>query len=399
MSIVRKGLQIAACAGLVLGLVYGRGSAAQQADNPAHPASMKVGGMATVKLERKAAHTGARPEFTSLTVLPGRGMNLFKITAWVPGKGEVNVLAGPSLEEAARIMNNGPEDAYGVKSFSGGGAFLVPYPNRIRGKLTADGKDIVTFWHGKQLTLPAIWKGKKNPAAELHAMHGLILNRKVDSLKVEKTADGETVTGVIHAGDFGGHWLSKTDLTIKIALRADSVESTITAKNVGTEEEPMSIGWHPYFAIPSGDRTQARLHVPAEKLAEVNNYDDVFPTGRLLDVAGTKYDFRAASGVPLGNIFLDDNFSTLERTHGEVVVSLSDPAAHYGIHVEGLSPEIRTVQVYAPPEKAFAAIEEQFNFADPFSKVWNGMDTGMVTLKPGESTTWKVRLELFTPSR
>lgn len=39
--------------------------------------------------------------------------------------------------------------------------------------------------------------------------------------------------------------------------------------------------------------------------------------------------------------------------------------------------------------------EEQFNFADPFSKVWNGMDTGMVTLRPGQSVTWNARLELL----
>jgi hypothetical protein len=27
------------------------------------------------------------------------------------------------------------------------------------------------------------------------------------------------------------------------------------------------------------------------------------------------------------------------------------------------------------------------------------MDTGMVTLRPGQSVTWKVRLELFTPEK
>ena len=65
----------------------------------------------------------------------------------------------------------------------------------------------------------------------------------------------------------------------------------------------------------------------------------------------------------------------------------------------GESPEIKTVQVYAPtdPGKNFVAIEEQFNFGDPFGKEWHGMDTGMVTLKPGASVTWKVKLELFTP--
>jgi hypothetical protein len=69
------------------------------------------------------------------------------------------------------------------------------------------------------------------------------------------------------------------------------------------------------------------------------------------------------------------------------------------MRIRGLSPELKTVQVYAPPDKAFAAIEEQFNFADPFSSVWKGMDTGMVTLRPGQSVTWKVRLELFTPDK
>jgi galactose mutarotase-like enzyme len=82
----------------------------------------------------------------------------------------------------------------------------------------------------------------------------------------------------------------------------------------------MAIGWHPYFAIPSGDRQQARLHIPASDMAEVNNYDDVFPTDNLIPLKGTKYDFTQPDGKPLGDIFLDDNFSHLTRSDGEVVV-------------------------------------------------------------------------------
>jgi len=118
-----------------------------------------------------------------------------------------------------------------------------------------------------------------------------------------------------------------------------------------------------------------------------------------LPVAGTKYDFSAPAGNPLGDIFLDDNFADLDRNAGKVDVTLTDPASAYGIRIQGLSKEIRTVQVYAPPTKAFVAIEEQFNFADPLSKVWKGMDTGMKTLQPNEAVTWKVRLELFMPGR
>ncbi|HVW76344.1 MAG TPA: aldose 1-epimerase [Alloacidobacterium sp.] len=372
-------------------------AAPPQQESAAQPAAVtQIGGADVVQLKRTATSNGAKPEFLSATVLPGRGMNLFQITANIPGKGEVQVLASPSLEEAASKLNGGPLDVNGNASFSFGGAFLVPYPNRIRGKLSADGKTITTEWNGKTLTLPANWAGKK-PGAEKHAMHGLILASKVDDVKTENTSDGQTVTGVIHAGNFGGYWPSQTDLNFTISLAGDAVEATITAKNVGNEDEPMAIGWHPYFNIPSGDREKALLHIPADKLATVNNYDDVFPTGKLIPVKGTKYDFNAPDGMPLKDMFLDDNFSTLKRTNGAVEVSLTDPAANYGIHIEGESPEIKTVQVYAPPEKNFVAIEEQFNFGDPWGKEWKGMDTGMVTLKPGQSVTWKCKLALFTP--
>jgi aldose 1-epimerase len=79
-------------------------------------------------------------------------------------------------------------------------------------------------------------------------------------------------------------------------------------------------------------------------------------------------------------------------------VNLTDPASNYGVRILGLSPEIKTIQVYSPPTKSFAAIEQQFNFADPFGKEWHGKDTGMVTLKPGKSVEWHVRLELFQPN-
>ena len=371
------------------------GPGTQQKDSSS---ALTVGGQQIVRLERKSNPGARNPEFVTATILPGRGMNLFQITAYMPGKGTVDVFASPSLQDAERILDGENPDEHGVKSFTFGGAFIAPYPNRIRGKVSADHKTITTNWHGKRLTLPAVWKGK-NPDAELHAIHGLILDHKTDDVAVKTTPDGQTVTGTIHAGDFGGYWFSKTDLNFTIALKASSLDATITSKNVGSEPEPMGIGWHPYFAIPSRDRKQARLQIPASQMSEVNNYDDVFPTGKLVNVKGTEYNFSSPSGKALDELFLDDNFSRLSRTDGEVVVDLIDPASNYGIHIRGLSPEIKTVQVYAPPDKAFAAIEEQFNFADPFSPIWKGMDTGMITLEPGKSVTWKVRLELFVPSR
>ncbi len=368
---------------------------AAPAASPAASGNPQVGGQDVVVLNRKATDPN-KPEFLSATIFPGRGMNLFQITANLPGKGVISVFASPSVADAAAKLNGGPQDPGGTASTSFGGGFLVPYPNRILGPISPDGKTIAATWHGQTIQLPADWSGK-NPGAPKHSIHGLILNAKTDGVKVSDTADGQTVTGTIPAANFNGPWFGKTDLDFTIALAGDSVTATITAKNVGDTPEPMAIGWHPYFAIPSGDRKQAKLHIPADKLALVNNYDDVFPTGKLQPVKSTKYDYTAPDGVALGDNFLDDNFSNIHRTDGMVDVTVTDPASHYGIHVEGLSPEIKTVQVYAPPAKPFVAVEEQFNFGDPFGQEWKGMDTGMVTLAPGKSVTWKVRLALFTP--
>jgi galactose mutarotase-like enzyme len=354
----------------------------------------EIGGEKIVTLTRTPTGT-AKPEFTSVTLAPGRGMELLQITANFPGKGNVDVLASPDLAGAKKILDV-DDDANGDLAYRLGAAFLVPYPNRIRGKLSADGKTLTTEWEGHSITLPANNIGTK-PGAERHAMHGLILKSKAEEVSVENVPGGEEVSGVINAGDFGGHWLSKTQLVITIRLTAEAVDATIVARNVGSESEPMALGWHPYLNLPSGDRGQARVRIPASKLAEVDGYDNVFPTGKLLPVEGTRYDLRAAGGTPLGTNMFDDNWSHIDWENHAATVQVIDPAAHYGVDLEGLSPEIKTIQMYAPPTKQFVAVEHQYNFADPFGKEWGSMDTGMVTLKPGQSTKWHVRLHVFVP--
>jgi len=360
--------------------------------NSSAQSNVEIGGQKIVTISRATSST-TRPEFTSLTVMPGRGMEVLQITANFPGRGSVNVLASPDVAGAKKMLDQ-EDDANGDLSYRLGSAFLVPYPNRIRGKLSADGKTLTTEWEGHTLTLPANNIGTK-PGAERHAMHGLILKSKTDDVTVKTIPGGKAVTGVIHAGDFGGHWLSKTDLDFTISLTADAVDAVVVAHNVGTEAEPMAIGWHPYFNFPSGNRTQARLQIPASMLTQVDNYDNVFPTGKILTVSG-QYDLR--EGQALGKNFYDDNWSHLDWKNGVVTVNITDPAAHYGVRIEGVSPQIKTIQAYAPPALNFVAVEDQYNFADPFDKkIWGSMDTGMVTLKPGQSTKWHVRLKVFVP--
>lgn len=357
-----------------------------------------IGGEPVVTLKRPPSKNHDKPQFLEATIAPGRGMNTLQIKAYLPGKGEVDLLDTPSLPETKQLLDEG-DDEFGNKNFSVGAAILLPFPNRITGKLSPDGKTIATDIAGKTVSLPANWRGKK-PGAEILAMHGLILSAKFQDVHVHSGPEESSVSGTLHAGDFGGHWLSQTDVHVQTVLKDSAVEFSVTAKNVGHEPAPIGIAFHPWYRLLSGKREQIQLHLPADERVLVNNYDDVVPTGKVEAVKGTPFDFTAPGGAALGTLFMDDFFLDLKRNKdGSATVELTDPAADYGLRIVALSPEIKGFQVYAPLDRNVVAIEPQFNLADPYSKVWGKRNTEMPLLQPGQSVSWRVRLELFVPGK
>lgn len=361
----------------------------------------EVGGQKAIELRRLQSGVGATPEFLSVTLLPGRGMNVFQITAYLPGRGEVPLLASQSIDAAAKIMNGGPDDLQGNESFSMGGALLFPFANRLVGPVTVDKKTgdhiLTATWHRRSVPVIANWHGKQ-PGSPWCAMHGQMLAAKADKVSVK--SDSDTAAAIAdYRLPANGHWFSDNDVKVTVALDRDTVTAIVTATNRGDKAEPVGIGWHPYFQLPSGGRANARLRIPAAMRAQVNNYDDVFPTGKLSPLAGTQYDFNAMGGGPLPDALVDDSYVDLTpNAQGDVVSEIRDLAANYGMRAIAMSPHIRAIQVYSPIEKSFVALEPQFNYGDPFGKEWHGADTGMVTLAPGESVTWKVQLQLFQPA-
>jgi aldose 1-epimerase len=346
-----------------------------------HPSDL--GGAPLVRLRADAVGEG--PCFIEAVIAPARGMLLLQARVRLPRGREFDLLATPPLEEVAAKLG-GPEDFNGNVSFSLGGAILLPYANRIRGRPVAGRREIETEVLGRTVRLPMNWGGK-GPGAEQYAMHGLMLDAPFEGLE----QDEAHVRGRLHAGDFGGHWLSATDVVVEYRLGGAALELTVEAANVGDEPLPMGIGWHPWFNLPSGDRAQARVRLPARARTAVNDYDEVLPTGEVLDVAGTLYDF--SGGRALGDLYLDDCFVALRGDTAEIV----DPAARFGLRLGAVAPPVTAFQVYAPPDRPVVVVEPQYNRADPFSPVWKGRDTGMAVLQPGERTTYAAWLELFTP--
>src|SRR5207247_6900557 len=129
---------------------------------------------------------------------------------------------------------------------------------------------------GRAIHLPTNWSGKIS-GGEKHAIHGLIRDTKMDSVRENRTASGSSVTGLLHAGDFGGHWVGDTGLTIRAALTPSAVDFEVTAQNSGKDAVPIGIGWHPYFLIHSSRREPVRLQLPGRERARATTYDDAFP--------------------------------------------------------------------------------------------------------------------------
>ena len=361
-----------------------------ETDRPTVPVPLP-GGQEAIELTRMRLMGGTMPEFLSVTMLPGRGMNVLQIKAYIPGKGEVNLLASPSVEGAESAMTGTGEDADGKASLTMGGPFEVPWAGRIGGVASQVAGRVSAVWRGHTIILPG--------GAEGVARDGLLLANAADSVETTALPDGGQVQAVFHAGDFGAHWPSKTDVTVTVLLGSQWIELTVVARNTGDAPEPVGIGWHPRFTIFDGNRDQLRLRLPGEMREEVRDRESGLPTGVLLPVNGTAYDFTMRGGAALGKMELDDSFVALHRDlmDNSAVAELSDPANDYGVRLTALSPTIKAFRVVAPADADYVSIGPQFNYDDPFGREWsNGTDTGMVVLQPGQSTQWEIRMELFS---
>ncbi|HEX9202259.1 MAG TPA: aldose 1-epimerase [Acidobacteriaceae bacterium] len=348
----------------------------------------RPGGQDAIVLTRSQMMGDSMPEFLSATMLPGRGMNVLQITAYIPGTGEVNLMASPSIEGAARAMTGVDADENGQASLAMGGAFEVPWADRIGGAASPSAHGSIV-WRGHAITVPAAGNG------------GLMLAEAADAASTTALPDGGQAQAVFRAEDFGAHWQSKTEVTVTVLLSSRSVDLTVTAHNAGDVAEPVGIGWQPRFAILNGNRGELRLRIPGEKRTEMRDSGKRSPTGVLLPVADSPYDFTAPGGVRLGSMDLDDCFVVLHQglLDSGPVAELSDPGRNYGLRLTALSSTIKAMHVLAPADGNFVSIEPQFNYPDPFGREWGkDVDTGMVMLQPGQSTQWKVRLELFSTS-
>jgi aldose 1-epimerase len=351
------------------------------------------GGQDPVRISRTASKNGRAPEFLSATLLPGRGFNLWQLTASLPGRGEVNLLVSPPLSQAAQILSGTDSDDNGSASTNYGGAFLAPWASQLAGFPAPGNGTLQALWQGQRITFPS-----SGPGSPL-STEGLLLARGADDVKTATLPDGQSAEATFQAGSFSGNWLSSTDITILVELSGQSLDLTMTARNTGTAPEPIGLGWHPYFAIPSGNRAEALLVIPSISRAEYSESNPGTLSGNVIPTQGTRYDFLRASGTPLGQNSLDDTYVNLHTglLSDGPVAELRDPEANYGLRIIPLTSNITNLRVIAPADKPWVSIGPNMNINDPFGREWQTPDkTGMVTLQPGATVQWKVRVQIFS---
>ncbi len=361
-----------------------KGPAAAVAPPPPLP-----GGQDPIVLERSTIEGGSVPEFLSATLLPGRGMNIFQIKAYLPSKGEVELLSSPPLEEAGRLMNGKNSDANGAASLSLGAAFEAPWAGRIFGAPSGN-NSINTSWNGTAIHLPS---DRSNGIAV--ATGGLLLKAASNSVKTNVMPDGGDAEATYESGSFDEHWPSKLRITSTAQLSGRVLDIKLTALNVGDTAAPVGLGWHPLFRV-IGNRGSMVLRLPSQARIERSHANT--PTGKLLPVTGTRYDFSDRMGSVLGNAEIDDTFVHLRQAplDNGPVAELRDPTNNFGLRMTLLSPSIKALHVSAPADGKYVMISPQFNYDDPFGRQWSREeDTGMIVLQPGQSTQWRVRLEIF----
>jgi len=365
---------------------------------PVSDVTVRPGGQDVVQLQRSQMLGGDGPKFLWATLLPGRGMNLLQIRAYLPQKGEVNLLASPTLEDASKVLSGSGADATGAKSLSMGAAIELPWAGRISGAPAQDEKNIIAMWRGERLMLPSDARDSYGAGGAI-ASGGLLLMQPSDSINTSVMPDGGESRATFRAGDFKGHWLSNTEITTTVQLSGKAIDIRVVARNAGNTPEPIGIGWHPRFAILNSHRGQMMLRLPEGQRVEVKDRRTGQLSGRLVPVDGTEYDFTSRNGAQLGGLNLDDSFVHLRQGLMEngPIAELRDPENDYGLRITAMTSTIKAIRVYAPLDGSFISIQPQFNFDDPFGREWaKDEDTGMVVLQPGQTTQWKVRLEIFS---
>jgi galactose mutarotase-like enzyme len=283
--------------------------------------------------------------------------------------------------------------------FTKGSALLAPWANRIWGK--QEGDFLRVSFDGRTRLVPMNFPNEKT------SIHGEICDRNYNDTYFFNNETGLVLGGLTHITD--KEWFSSLMVGQYIKLFSNgSLSRNILITNTGKYSAPVSVGEHPYYDIPEGQkREDVTLDIPAQLVVRADFNDHLRPMFKHPDLL-TKFDgdfFPKESKLTLGDFSFDHCFTGLIRPS---VLKIGFPALGWGVSIEGKQ-SVNAIQVYSPTDPAAAAFnsvaaEMQTNLADPTNNAWRKHSdfgpmgftgSGMKVLKPGEILIWEVIHSLY----
>ena len=358
-------------------------------DSNTTPAGPQPGGRDPVVLSRAAGNGAGSasevPEFLSVTLLPGLGMDVLQITARMPGMLEAPLLMAPTLEEVADGTLPAPRGVNDVH-----GAIELPWGGALEGTTNLLATSLTTEWSGHTIVVPT------NPKAPTGLAEGGLLDSvDTDSVQQMSSPVAQSAMGKFSATDFDGHWPSKIESTVTVTLGATTLDLDVVAMNAGVQPAPVGIGWHPRFALDGTDRHGVMVRMPNGEQLELGSRHEGIPTGKVLQGSGNA-DFLghpgtlSASGVDAA--IAHPRGSSLDPGP---LAEMRNVQAGYGIRLIAMSSNTQEMQVFAPAGADYVSLGAQTNLDDPFGRAWSTSEEPIKVLQPGQSVEWKVRLEIF----
>jgi aldose 1-epimerase len=183
-------------------------------------------------------------------------------------------------------------DGYGPDELadSGRGQVLMPWPNRL-----ADGR---YEFDGGVMQLPLSEPERRN------AIHGLVRWASWEEVRFSRSRVRLGHVLFPRAG-----YPFALALEVDYELTGEGLRVTMSARNIGRRPAPFGAGQHPYVRAQMAGIDGCVLGLPGRRWMEMDERQ--IPTGRLLPVEGTEFDFLAPR--PIASTRMDTAFFDLER--------------------------------------------------------------------------------------
>ncbi|MEX2026112.1 MAG: aldose 1-epimerase, partial [Pirellulaceae bacterium] len=273
-----------------------------------------------------------------------------------------------------------PKFADGGERPSGSGIpLLFPFPGRIGGTRLEFGGRAYELEPGD---------------AHGNAIHGFVYNRPWRVIEQQKhRAVGEFQASVDDPGILQ-RWPSDFRIRVTYEVRGSRLLSEVSYRNTGDGPLPCGFGTHAYFRLPLVEGSDAADTIVTAPVREYWELATAIPTGKRIAVEAQR---NLAAGLRLADHQFDTVFTGIEPdADGKVRTTLRDPRSGQ-VLTQTFDRRFTQCVVYTPPHREAICLEPYTCVPDALRLAAKGHVTGLAILKPGESVTMELKLEMAKP--